>query len=1753
MIILDGKTKLLQRCAIGAVSAMLVSLPAIAQTTVRDRISNTANGTYRDLEGVLKPMTSNTVVTPVFAIDATPPTLEFYVSGTGPGSLSLAVGGGCGPVAESVVSMVPAVAAAPGVPLYVVVTDKSANYDAEVRETIETDVAQNGRTVRLVAKETGVDTGTFVALLETSLPGAGGQCVLPIDGNAALSGTYGNRVASASDQIAASPYNVVFDSSTLKVVKGGQVSIVDAATGAPAKVYGLDGKTSYPATVTIGKASADAGGHVYEVPTGGFSFPVLGAGSYRLVVTGTPGTSFPSVTSPQDFASSPIVGGRAIDVVDGSYGEAFTVPALSAFSIDVPVDPEGGSLVVTKQVSNDVATPGDYLQYRVTVENKGLVVASRPSMKDVMPQGLRYQSGSLRVNGAKVADLSTDGTGSTMTGILPALKANSTYTVTYVALVTSNASIGDAVNAVSVKAGGLTSNTAKVGVRIDGGLFSDAVTIIGRVVSDSCLSTSGKARAVPNVRVLLEDGTYVMTDENGQYHIENVRPGLHVAQIDRNSIPKGFHVSKCGDNVARGGNGLSQFIDARGGALWRADFFLDRDADAVAPLAIGTITSEPAAITTPSLMGAATPGAGTATPDGTVPATVTPAITSGGPSVVVPGPITTRPPGGDVAFDQKTADMESAKAAGSGVDWIARATGKAEILFPAVDHNPRAPAQRIVVSRLPADKVVVKINGIKVDPLLQDQSDVNADKTAAVDVWSGVPLTDGVNHIVAFVTHADGKTETLTRDVSFVNSADHAEFVPSLSKLVADGSTSPVIAIRVLDRDGHPVRSGIGGSLGVSAPYQTIDAVQRRRDSQLVSQTLSSASSWKVDGDDGIAYVALAPTTQTGEIKLDLHLRDAVQGMSRLQDSGSVLDRRDEIRAWLSPGKQDWVVVGFAAGSAGYTTLARQAESLGSNPGKTDEIDGQVKFYAKGRVKGKWLLTLAYDSDKKSDRQRRQSVLTTIDPEAYYTLYGDNAQQGYDAQSTRNLFVKLETKQFYALFGDFSTSMSDTELGQYQRTLNGAKAEYRSQKTSLSAFVASTPFRHMRNEIQGQGLSGPYQLGRRDLVLNTERVVIETRDRFRPELIVSSRDLVRFIDYDVDYARGTITLRSPLASRDADLNNVFMVVDYETLGDSQNRIVAGGRASRQFGKTLVVGATGIQNDDDRSTRMGVLDATVRIGAATQVRGEAGYSNGGGTDGHAYVAEVQHRGTNVEARGYVREQTRSYGVGQTNAVDAGYRKEGVDVAYRVAKGVDVAATAYELDDLSSDARRRAAKIEGRAQLKNGFDVTANLQNIRERGVATQETSVTQVGATAQKSFMDNRLLVTGEVAKSISGDDTVSTPSRYRVGASYAITSALRVLVDHEIATGAGVTDQNTRVGFEATPWKGGTLTSSYNKQAITENGDRTFGAFGARQTFAIDKRWSADVSVDSQRTIGGADRADIVNPLNTPTLGGRISDGTLDGDYTSVSAGLARQSDRTSWTGRVEARFGTNQRYGLATGLVHQLSDGRVWGGSANAYRLNQYDGGRIDHADSAFSIALRAPTSRIQILDKLEGIYDKVGLGTGSPGYYQLPVSQTAIAALADGSDYGPVAATAQDATALRLVNNFALNWLIGGSEENASRTQLSFYYGSKWSMQSFDGQTFGGYTDMTSVEARHDVTRWLDVGIQAGSRRSWGAGTTHFSIGPTIGLSPIKNSWVSIGYNFTGFRDRDFSGANATIKGAWLTLRMKFNEENLGLAKPR
>jgi len=67
----------------------------------------------------------------------------------------------------------------------------------------------------------------------------------------------------------------------------------------------------------------------------------------------------------------------------------------------------------------------------------------------------------------------------------------------------------------------------------------------------------------------------------------------------------------------------------------------------------------------------------------------------------------------------------------------------------------------------------------------------------------------------------------------------------------------------------------------------------------------------------------------------------------------------------------------------------------------------------------------------------------------------------------------------------------------------------------------------------------------------------------------------------------------------------------------------------------------------------------------------------------------------------------------------------------------------------------------------------------------------------------------------------------------------------------------------------------------------------------------------------------------------------------------------------------------------------------------------------------------------------------------------------------------------------------------------------------------------------------------------RSVNAGVRSYGLGASVGYKVVDNMWLSMGYNVRGMSDRDFADASYRAQGAYITLRMKVDQDTFGLNK--
>lgn len=162
-------------------------------------------------------------------------------------------------------------------------------------------------------------------------------------------------------------------------------------------------------------------------------------------------------------------------------------------------------------------------------------------------------------------------------------------------------------------------------------------------------------------------------------------------------------------------------------------------------------------------------------------------------------------------------------------------------------------------------------------------------------------------------------------------------------------------------------------------------------------------------------------------------------------------------------------------------------------------------------------------------------------------------------------------------------------------------------------------------------------------------------------------------------------------------------------------------------------------------------------------------------------------------------------------------------------------------------------------------------------------------------------------------------------------------------------------------------------------------------------------------------------------------------------------------------------------------------------------------------------------------------------------------------GAAYRPVFQNTFDAL-MRYENKRQINQEIS-PEESSTTNMLSVsanYHPQKswWYL----GRVAGKHVDenMNGVSSKYqaylvsarfifDFAKDWDVGLACSALGSPQTSGLQRAVGLEMGHVLSQNVWVSLGYNRTGFYDKDLSGSDYTRQGFYIRLRMKFDEKSL------
>lgn len=1539
------------------------------------------------------------------------------------------------------VRLTPAAAYFAGEPVVVRVTDRGQNGDPATIETlVATIVTANGDRVVLRFYESGPDTGVFYAYIQSGhgdpIPN---DATLTVAQGATLTATYidpFDATEVSTDVAGVDPFGRVFDAATGAAVDGATVTIVDDATGLAAPVFGIDGVSPYPSTVVTGSTVTDASGMVYPLAPGEFRFPIMFPGRYRVVVSPPPGYTAPSVATAAQISTLP---GAPFVISGASYLEAFDLSGTGDVEFDVPIDPHT-DVTVTKDVSTATVAAGDYVRYEISATN-GAATPALIAVRDRLPAGFRYKQGSARLNGASVADPAISPDGSTLVFEAGLAAPGETLKIAYIVAVSAGAKRGEAVNqATAVDGLGVAvSNTAEAAVFVQEDLLRSNLTIVGRVAEDACDPTAAwpkrlsPGRGVAGVRIYMETGASVLTDKDGLYHFEDVSARTHVVQIDKESLPEGYEVVSCESNTRFAGSAISQFVDAGGGSIWRANFYLRKTGASAAP-------------------------------------------------EVREGP----------AFNDATEHKRFDQA------WLSTQTAEPAIVYPAEGRTPSARAINLGVKHAVGQQLRLLVNGT---PHVQNFAGRETTPGGvALSRWRGLDIGDGETRITIVVVDANEKeVARLERRIFFVDEALRATFLPEKSNLVADGRNPPVIAVRITDASGRPVHAGRQIDVKIDPPYRA-KATARAEDALPLTAPLAAESAATV-GPDGVLGIELEPTSSTGRLSLRVVL-----------DDGS----EEEVFAYLKPALRDWIVVGLAEGKGALQ------KSTGALPSKRDLIgDGRVAGFAKGTVKGGWLVTAAGDSARKRDREDDE-LFDAVDPDARYPIFGDRSEQDFEAESRFPVFLKAEKDGFQALLGDYETGLTQSKLGRYARRMSGVRMLYEGKDWSFTGFAADTNQAFVRDEIAADGTSGPFVVSTAPLVRNSETIFVETRDRFRPDIVRATTPLTRYLDYDIDFRTGEVLFRLPIAAAEDTQSYNVIVAEYETSAPVKRTITGGGRLARRILDGMAeIGLTGIHQQGPDGLReggsLGAVDITADLGAGTQARLEYGVTRNQAPTGHdsadAFIAELTHVSAKLQAGVYYNESKPGYGLKQQSSGLVGVRRFGAELAYkfqemtaektggRVARFVD--AKAYREENLETGALRDVAEI-GLRQESAVTTAAVGLRGVVEEPETGPRRRALLSTLDFKHSFRKLGLTLRGERDQPVVSDgDSKFFPKRTILGFDQRLFDKATLSVSHEIQEGDDASSSNTIVGVKADPWKGGTITVAGDR--VTSDSGRRIGAtFGIDQRIKITEAWTGSFGMSRRQDLDSDGVVDAPDDIVPDAPASPLEE---DRNFTSIYLGAGYQKGPTTASARIEHKKSQEgRRYMALFGAAREMSEALSFAGAAR-YQQDENDLAADSRTlDARLGAAWRPRKSDgLIIFNRFDVAVDDL-----------------------DGAF-----------KSWKAVNNLALNYV------GDPRYQVSFNHGIKYAVIDDGFSTYSGLTQLFGLEGRYDVADNFDIGLRGMVLYAHDTRAFEYAYGPSLGFTPLDNFWLGFGWNIVGLRDEDFIAAEYAQKGPYIQMRLKFDQE--------
>ncbi len=1024
----------------------------------------------------------------------------------------------------------------------------------------------------------------------------------------------------------------------------------------------------------------------------------------------------------------------------------------------------------------------------------------------------------------------------------------------------------------------------------------------------------------------------------------------------------------------------------------------------------------------------------------------------------------------------------------------------------------------------------------------------------------------------------------------FASPVEKINLATSADNLPADGVSSADIRLQLLDGKGQAIKGEqfvtieVNGGARILLPGRlTSESGADRGD---IDRITPGVQAKVIDGV--LSFKLLAPYQPDA-----VTVRVSVSGVSERIVVRYVPDLRDLIAVGLIEGrlrsdKFDPKAIVPVRENDGF-----EEELKGFNKdfnGGRSNFGARAAMYLKGKVKGEYLLTMAYDSDKDT----RKQLFESIDPNAFYPVYGDSSLKTKDAQSTGKLYVRLDKNRSYLLWGDYTTQDSNParRLSQYNRTLPGLRGHYEEGNAVVNAFVAQESFKQVVDEFPARGVSGPYTVSNPNGIKGTERVEILVRKRNQTSVILKTTPLNRETDYEFEPFNGQILFRTPVPSIDDQLNPVSIRISYEVEQGGKRHFIFGADVQYKLSDRLTLGAAAAR-DDNPTTGQTIIGANMvlKLTKSTEVIAEVARSkslvntdpNGfnannsanfigksGEVDGNAVRLEIRHADDQLRANAYIQRADNDFN-NASSGLTGGKQEIGGAVTYKATEKLTITADAQRSQDRINGSENTAASLAADLKLTDRLTVGGGVRRVDQNAISAAQQTV------------NNCLSTTNTYSGVVSGYNTgygISQVGNQQIDPATGLPVICNTAINPVNAPAQALdrTSVFLRAGYKATD----KLTIDGELQNITGTDPASTVKLGLR--YAASK--TVDLTGEMQREFGsgnnnlyrlGADwrvaektrlysRYEYahtysanyglgIGPLSRAFALGidtqYMQDGSLYSEYRLNDSGSGRSIQnaiglRNGWNVAEGLRLQTSAEFIKATSgdsaalsLGAEYTANPLWKGSG---RIQWRGDGGFNNWLFTASAARKLDRDWTLIAREYLNLVDPKN-GTADTRQNRLQV----------GFAYRPVDNNKFDA--LGLYEQKLDKSTDRDSNTNILSLRANYHPSRPWWLsgraaykrvnETLAGTVNDSYTAaLVGGRLTYDVTnRWSVGGIT--SMLVGSGGGRQYAYGLEVGYTVMDNLIVGLGYNWRGFSGGDLAGSDYTNRGWVLNVRYKFDED--------